>query len=783
MRIGIYVLVRELGRGGMAQVWLAHRVWDDGNRRPCVIKLPRRSAVANESMLRQFLEEARLSILLCHSNIVNVFDAGVHNGLPYLVMDYIPGKDLSQLLQASIRVGARWDLETAIHVVREVGQGLLYAHTYEQSPGVPLEIVHRDVASKNVMLDGTGAVRLMDFGVATSLSTTTSRIHIKGTLPYMAPEHYLGQATKASDVFGLGTIFWEMLAGRTFRAGLKGQDLIAKVVEGAVEPVGRELPVVVQRVLDGMLHSSASNRITLPEVLQVLEKFPYRRSKLREMMEVYFGRAGRRTGLSQLHFVASKELVDTIAVAKAAGVSLSEFRQRRRANEVAPIPQDFQPIEIPDTGRIDPMAVAGALDDDLDEGLSERDASATDGTEREDADRVAGTWARQVEPNVHLSSSETANANEPQKPAEVVPENIQLDGPYLGSSTTAPSGHAGQAGIWSKSGDTWRDGKSHEPVATKSEPTVRLSVETAASASALLGEATSASAKRPADLLPPPAEASASRTSVPPVIHTATSDSARGVKVQPFASIGLDSQPSHHAQLDVSASPRGRTLVATNRGGSRLASLGAAVALLALGMAAWVVWPITRTRSQATDEPMAESVVAVGTPMTEASSNEGVEESESELPRTVAKELPADPEFDAGEDLGATGSQPGEPMPSVMEPVQFDPAPDPAGAPAEPKVDAERNAAKPAPKLEVVVRRGLVVGFAEVRIGRGRIHEVPARGATTLRVSPGTYTVRYRSEPNGAWQSIRQTFSPGMKYGGHVELNGLHLMAMPDQER
>ncbi|MCA9687941.1 MAG: serine/threonine protein kinase, partial [Myxococcales bacterium] len=165
---------------------------------------------------------------LVHPNVVGVHAVGELNELPYLVMDYIPGKDLSQLLRATIRVGAPWDVETAIHVVREVGQGLLYAHSYEQPDGTPLQIVHRDVASKNVMIDGTGSVRLMDFGVATSLSTMTSRIHVKGTLPYMAPEHYLGQAATASDVFGLGAIFWEMLAGRKFRAELEGQELIAK---------------------------------------------------------------------------------------------------------------------------------------------------------------------------------------------------------------------------------------------------------------------------------------------------------------------------------------------------------------------------------------------------------------------------------------------------------------------------------------------------------------------------------------------------------------------------
>ena len=362
MQIGPYKLISELGRGGMAQVWLAHKVWDDGKRRSCVVKLPRRNAVADEGLLRQFLEEARLSILLRHSNIVSVFDAGVHEGLPYLVMNYVAGKDLAQLLRATSRLDATWDVETAIHVMREVGQGLLYAHELEQ------QIIHRDVASKNVMIDGTGGVLLTDFGVATSLTSLTSRMHVKGTLSYMAPEHYLGQAGPASDVFGLGAIFWEMLAGRRFREGLpEGQELITAVVEGAVEPMKRELPTAVKRVLDGMLEPSASSRISLTEVLHAVEDFPNRRRALREMISLYFGRAGRRTGLSQVHFAASKELVDTFAVAKAAGVSLSEVRKRKPPGQLLDVPQDFEPVQVSRTARMDPKVLADALDDDLDD--------------------------------------------------------------------------------------------------------------------------------------------------------------------------------------------------------------------------------------------------------------------------------------------------------------------------------------------------------------------------------------------------------------------------------
>ena len=364
MKVGPYTLIEELGRGGMAQVFLAHRVWEDGKRRSCVFKFPRRNAVTDEGMLRQFLEEFHLAILLRHNNIVSVFDAGVHEGLPYLVMDYIAGKDLAHILRTLARVGAPFDVETAVHVVREIGEALLYAHELEYQ-GVPQRIVHRDVASKNVMIDGSGGVLLMDFGVATSLTTQTSRVHVKGTLPYMAPEHYLGQASAISDVYGLGTILWEMLAGRTFRDGLMGPELIGAVVGGAVQPLGRELPAVVDRVLWGMLEPDAAKRMTLRKVLHALKDFPPRRMELREMMAVHFARAGRRTGLSKIHYAASKELEDTLAVVKVAGISLSGVRRRRMPGQPDKVPLGFVTEANEDNARVVPRGVRKGLDDDL----------------------------------------------------------------------------------------------------------------------------------------------------------------------------------------------------------------------------------------------------------------------------------------------------------------------------------------------------------------------------------------------------------------------------------
>jgi len=140
MKIGPYHLISELGSGGMAQVWLAHRVWEDGTRRSVVFKFTRRKGAADEATLRQLVEEGRLSILLSHNNIVSTIDVGIHERVPYLVMEYIPGRDLAQLMLATARTGGGWDVETAVYVVREVAQALKYAHELERD-GVHQQII------------------------------------------------------------------------------------------------------------------------------------------------------------------------------------------------------------------------------------------------------------------------------------------------------------------------------------------------------------------------------------------------------------------------------------------------------------------------------------------------------------------------------------------------------------------------------------------------------------------------------------------------------------------
>lgn len=314
VRIGEWELVRQLNSGGMGQVWQARKAFATGDIRVAAIKLLRPSGVLDKRSREALLKEAGIQMRLQHDNIPKVVDVGVYEGLPYLVMDYIAGRDLSQLLKKRSR-NTPLDPKIAAHIGRNVAYALDYAHNFEID-GVRQEVIHRDVASKNIMLSGRGGVFVLDFGVAEARSHKTSHNAVKGTLLYMAPEHIQGFPSTTSDAFGLGTILWEMLENRVFRSEVPANELRAKVNEGWSPPltrpgVGDELRFVVE----GLLRKDPRDRLTIAEVIEHLEnpEFPAQRMVLAREMHRNFGAAVMGSGQTLHDFKISDELDQAIA--------------------------------------------------------------------------------------------------------------------------------------------------------------------------------------------------------------------------------------------------------------------------------------------------------------------------------------------------------------------------------------------------------------------------------------------------------------------------------------
>ncbi len=229
-RIGQYEIVRRLGVGGMAEVYVAERVGPSGFRRAVALKVLRPHLRDTPAVAARFTREARLAASLRHPNLVPVVDFGLEQGVAYLAMDLVEGSDLRAATRAGERLGRPLPAWLAVHVAIQVARGLAYAHAFAGDDGRPLGLVHRDVSPQNILLARTGEVRLADFGIAKAADEETASGAIQGKLAYLAPEQVAGGAPDArNDLFGLGIVLWELLAGRRLFLGASDAETLARV--------------------------------------------------------------------------------------------------------------------------------------------------------------------------------------------------------------------------------------------------------------------------------------------------------------------------------------------------------------------------------------------------------------------------------------------------------------------------------------------------------------------------------------------------------------------------
>jgi eukaryotic-like serine/threonine-protein kinase len=215
--IGRYRLATKLGTGGTANVFLAVMQAPRQLRKLAVLKVPHDDIALDASLRLMFLDEARLAARLNHPNVVRTYEVFDEDERTILVMEYVDGFSLAQILTAGRRAGRPLSLPLHLRILSEVLMGLHYAHELRDGEGKPLELVHRDISPQNILVTMDGQVKIVDFGIAkaANASHVTARGSFKGKIRYMPPEQLRGRAVdRRADVFAVGAVLWDAAIGR-----------------------------------------------------------------------------------------------------------------------------------------------------------------------------------------------------------------------------------------------------------------------------------------------------------------------------------------------------------------------------------------------------------------------------------------------------------------------------------------------------------------------------------------------------------------------------------------
>jgi eukaryotic-like serine/threonine-protein kinase len=369
-----YQRLLALGSGGMANVHLSLALGQSGFKRLVVVKSVREELLGDPNMRQMFLAEARLSARLNHPNVVQVSEVVETGDGVMLVMEYLDGLAFSAACRAA---GASLTRTMRLRVLCDVLAGLAYAHDLVDYHGQPLGIVHRDVSAQNVLLTFDGRVKLLDFGIAkvTSAPDKTRTGVIKGRVAYMPIEQVTGkQVDRRTDVYAVGCLMWEAVAGSRLWGTLTEPQIIRNVLQGSMPALSSRVPVdsELERIVTKATASRPDDRHATAEELRIeLERYlshlpPVSAREIGELLSSVCGdaRSERKRELAEAIAHAERELttqgfdVDgsssqrlrAVDPTQASGISQVPYRTQR---SMSPTPGPFLSSAPPTSGPTD----------------------------------------------------------------------------------------------------------------------------------------------------------------------------------------------------------------------------------------------------------------------------------------------------------------------------------------------------------------------------------------------------------------------------------------------
>jgi serine/threonine protein kinase len=379
MSLKKFEILEMVAKGGMAEVYRAKTVGLQGFEKEVCVKKILPHLTEDESFVTMFINEAKLAATLSYANIVSVHDLCVSAGGEYfIVMEYVHGKDLSDVIRAAQLAGREVPPEMAVYICREVCKGLHYAHSKTDMSGAPLALIHRDISPHNVLVSFMGEIKITDFGIAkaaTIMNKTAVGI-LKGKYGYMSPEQARGQPLDhRSDIFNTGIVLYELLVGERCFAGSSDFSTLNLMRNATVTPptkintnVPKELEAIVLKSLSadrgdrykdaldmeaalGRFAESRGRRVSAPDLAQFMREL---------FSSTEQTRANNSTGVLSLNSVAGpvpaspKDRAENKPAEKSEKVEKAE-----KAEKPAPAPQP-KTAALPETPAPAPAAATPA---------------------------------------------------------------------------------------------------------------------------------------------------------------------------------------------------------------------------------------------------------------------------------------------------------------------------------------------------------------------------------------------------------------------------------------